>query len=205
MRQLLAAVLFLFGLSYSNVFAKKTDEYAKEGGRYYYYLIDSPSYDVARSLVLPAYHEIIFDLNDRYVFVGKESYNLESCRLNILMMCFIDPSQGFVLYIPRIRDQWTKWKHENQTYVFEGWKHLPFLQTKFHVGVIHVFDNDMMEDRQQNGGIAYPQATFFIDKKVQLLGMMRYELSEPGHRGLNENRISAFYWAKGPGLPIADY
>jgi len=171
--------------------------------KYQFNLVDAPH--LSSDKFLPGYGVLIYDLNERYIFDGTTTHALSSCKRDPLMMCFDGSPHGFLLYLPRDKKLWTTWKRGDETYVLESWKRYPFMPAKTQLAAIHVFANETLDDRKNNGGVSYPIATYFIDKNTRLVGMMRYVLGNPKHRGLNDNYIESFYWAKDEGLPLADF
>ena len=66
-----------------------------------------------------------------------------------------------------------------------------------------MFGNSTVTNRNDIEGLSYPIATYFIDEDVNLIGMMKYSLSDPGRSGLNVNRIEVFYLTEDIGIPLA--
>jgi len=171
--------------------------------KYTYYEVGSAVYIGEEKRFLHG-GERIYDLRNRYLFSEKDTFDLATCSHDESMMCFLDPLSEFSLYVPRKKGALTTWKAGNQTYIFEGWKRLPFLPSKSFVGVVHAFDNEMLEGLPKNGAHRFPQATYYIDKETRLLGMIRYSMVQD-EAGDYKNNISEFYWVRGKGLPLNDF
>lgn len=194
--------VFLFALFVSgamNALASREDAMA---GQYVFQLWGSPAYARNKGNLFPAYDELVFDLKKGLLFNGTSTYSVISCRKNKEMMCFDASSRGFLLYLPRDKRRWKKWTHSGMVYIFEGWKKYPFVPREGEIGAVHVFQ---AKEFDENNEMIYPTETFFIDKKIKLVGMVGYDLKNPGYVGLHDNNISTFYWIKGDGLPLSEF
>jgi hypothetical protein len=199
-------VIFLCVFSAVISFAYASDAPKKvKNKQYVFQNVGSPDYLAKENRILPAYEKLTFDLSGRYIFSGESTEEIESCRLNFSMMCVVVPSHGFFLYMPRREEMRTTWTYGDRTYIFEEWKHYPFAPTGSKLSAVHAFLTKSVEDRKKDGGVSYPTETYFIDKKTRLVGMIRYELSNPEHMGLNANYIASFYWVDGNGLPLSEF
>lgn len=177
---------------------------ARGGERDVFVFMALPSavFDAKAGLITGGQERLTFDLAERYLHHGTSTYELESCRLDMLMMCVIIQPLGLELHLPRFQAQRTTWVHGNRRYMFvEGEAH-PFGTGDTQGSTVYVFHTDLCPGDAAAQDICSPSEAYFLDSQLRLRGFVGYLQMNPERSGLDTNLITTLYWADGEPLPL---